>query len=130
LASRSEQSFYRATNHKTAKHGVSQMIKAIIENHPTIDALFDSDRMYMVLSNNVAVLSYVYLDGQCVGTMWVEVTDDTGCGYFETCFDSYYKCPKRLENLVGPSNWGDAEDSLATYVLNAAKDNGLLKQED
>jgi hypothetical protein len=87
------------------------------KKYPTTDELFASGRIYMSLSPDNAVRAYIYLDGNCVGTMWVELTQETGCGFFETCFDGYHKWPDRLEEVVGPGNWGHAEDALAKHIV-------------
>ena len=94
---------------------------------PTIDELFASGRMNMSVPHE-AVVNYIYLDGECVGTMWVELSEETLCGFFEFCFDPYYKWPERLEELVGGSSkMPDAEDALAYRIVERVRE---LMQED
>jgi hypothetical protein len=94
---------------------------------PTIDELFASGRMYM-LRPREAVVNYIYLDGLCVGTMWVELCEEAPCGFFETCFVPYHKWPERLEELVGGSSkMPDAEEALAYRIVERVRE---LMQED
>ena len=48
---------------------------------PTIDELFASGRMNMSVPHE-AVVNYIYFDGECVGTMWVEIDDENPRGFF------------------------------------------------
>jgi hypothetical protein len=84
---------------------------------PTIDELFASGRMYMSPEPDKAVVTYIYLDGLCVGTMWVQIDEEIPRGFCEACFDPYYKWPKRLEKVVGSSNWYNAEEALARRIV-------------
>ena len=60
-------------------------------------------------------MGYVYLDGVCVGTMWVEFDNEIPFG--ETCFDPHYKYPNKLADIVGKGNWSKAEDALAMAAI-------------
>jgi hypothetical protein len=80
---------------------------------PTIDELVANGRVYFG-NPQPAVYCYVYLDGFCCGTMWVEPDNDVPRGYFATCFDGHWKNPERLGDLIGP---GEADDQLAPHIL-------------
>jgi hypothetical protein len=88
---------------------------------PTIDELFASGRMYMWPVPREAVQTYIYLDGLCVGTMWVQIDDENPRGFFELCFDPYHKWPERLEETVGRSNMTDAEEAIAAHIVEEVK---------
>jgi hypothetical protein len=89
---------------------------------PTIEELFASGRLSISPSYNPAVVSYVYLDGQCVGTMWVELDRDVEVGSFENCFDPHHKHPETLAKVVGAGNCSAAEHALAKKVVSLAKE--------
>ena len=90
---------------------------------PTIDELFASGRMYMWPAPREAVQTYIYLDGLCVGTKWVQIDDENPRGFFELCFDPYHKWPERLEDLVGGSSkLPDAEEALAYHIVERVRE--------
>jgi hypothetical protein len=92
------------------------MSDTTVKKPPTIDELFEAGELNITTAHP-ALVSYIYHNGQCVGTMWVEVDHDTSRGFFETCFDPYHKCLERLKRLVKAPHWNDAEEALAQHVL-------------
>jgi hypothetical protein len=98
----------------------------------TIDELVAAGRLSFRLCPEPAAVSYVYLDGSCVGTMWVQLDDEVPVGYFEVCFDPHHKhmavsmFKESLNHTIaqavgGAGNWSDAEDALALKVVSLVK---------